>query len=112
MATMQLQNEISTRAGWRIGKTGKLNAHQERSVRNFLVQSSASNVLHVVSPMAIEAGLEVIMLVHDALLVLTPVDKVEEHSKTLQAVITEASRLVLGAPLRTEIKVFTEQVRR
>jgi hypothetical protein len=109
VATMQLQNEISTRAGWRIGKTGKLNAHQERSARNFLVQSTASNVLHVVSPMAIEAGLEVIMLVHDALLVLTPVDKVEEHSKTLQAVMTEASRRVLGAPLRVEIKVFNDR---
>jgi hypothetical protein len=109
VATMQLKNEISTRAGWRIGKTGKLNAHQARSVRNFLVQSTASNVLHVVSPMAIEAGLEVIMLVHDALLLLTPANKVEEHSKTLQAVMTEASRLVLGAPLRTEIKVFTDR---
>ena len=109
VATMQLQNEISTRAGWRIRKNGKLNAHEERSIRNFLVQSTASNVLHVVSPMAIEAGLEVIMLVHDALLVLTPVDNVEEHSKTLQAVMTEASRLVLGAPLRTEIKVFTDR---
>jgi DNA polymerase-1 len=110
LATMQLENQFTTRAGWRIKKTRKLTHHEERSLRNFPVQSTASSVLHVCSPMVTEAGIQVAMLVHDALLIVAPVEEIEDQIKKVQGLMAAASRLVLGGfELRTDAKPFVDR---
>jgi DNA polymerase I-like protein with 3'-5' exonuclease and polymerase domains len=110
VATIQLQNEFTTVAGWSIKRTRKLNGHEERSIRNFPVQSTASSILHACSPMVTEAGIRVAMSVHDALLIEAPINEIEEQARITQEFMVEASRQVLGGfSIRTDIKIFEDR---
>jgi hypothetical protein len=110
LATMKLTGEISTCTGWRIKKTGKLSAHQERSVQNFLVQSTASSILHVCTPMVIDAGIQIAMLVHDALLTISLLNKFKEHGEIVREIMVEASKQVLGGfALRVGVEPYVDR---
>ncbi len=110
VATIQLKNEFSTRAGWRIRRIRKLNPHEERSIRNFPVQSTASSILHLCCSIAVEAGIKVAMPVHDALLIESPIEEIEDQVIKTQQIMAEASLQVLGGfALRTDAKIFTDR---
>jgi len=58
--------------------------------------------------LATEAGVEVNMPVHDALLVNSPIDQFDKTLETTKAAMTRASKLVLGG---FEIRVGVEIVK-
>ena len=55
-------------------------------------------MLRVACCLAVERGIEVCTPVHDALLVLAPVDSIEDVKNATVACMEEASSLVLGGP--------------
>jgi hypothetical protein len=56
--------------------------------------------------LATERGIEVCAPVHDAVLICTPLDRIEVDVVSMRAAMAEASRIVLaGFELATEVKV-------
>lgn len=98
-----LRDEIGTVFGWVLHVD-----HQTKptTLRNFPMQSNASEMLRVAACLTTEAGIRACAPVHDALLVEAPLDELDYAIKRTQEAMDEASRIVLaGFPLRTDVEV-------
>src|SRR5262249_330287 len=62
-----------------------------RTVRNFPIQSTGSEVLHVACVLAERRGIEVVAPVHDAIMVEAPADQVEDVSAELDRAMRDAA---------------------
>ena len=70
------------------------------------MQANASEMLRLACCFAIERGVEVCAPVHDALVILSPLDRLEVDIATTRAAMAEASRAVLGGfEVKTDVKV-------
>jgi hypothetical protein len=79
-----------------------LSAHERNAARNFIVQSSAAEMLQIACCMLDEAGVKVVLPVHDAVLIEAPEKEIRRHMEIAVAVMRRASAIVLNGP---EIRV-------
>ena len=84
--------EIGTPFGWIMQCPPVINP---RTVRNFPIQSTAAEVLHVASIIAERRGIHVVATVHDAILAETDLDRVDETDAALEYAMRDASAVVL-----------------
>jgi DNA polymerase family A len=103
-----LHGSLSTVLGWNLKLTKfKLN---ERSIRNFPMQSNGAEMLRLACSIATEKGISICAPVHDAILIESPLDEIHRAIRTTQAAMAEASRIVLdGFELRSDAKIFTDR---
>ncbi len=95
-----LHGRLWTVFGWNIfiGDTPN-----PRSIRNFPMQANGSEMLRLACCMALEAGIKVCAPVHDALLIEAPAHDIELVIQKTQAIMAEASAIVLnGFTLRSD----------
>jgi len=102
-SSAQLRGWQRTKSGWHRWLTAKDTAN---SVRNWPVQSLGAEMLRLACCLATERGITVDMPVHDALLVGSTADAIDETVAATRAAMAEASRLVLdGFEIATDAKV-------
>lgn len=78
-----------------------------KSVRNFPVQANANEMLRAACVAGAEAGLTVCCPIHDALLLMAPLDRLDEDIAHLRYLMAEAGRVVSGSiPFRTDQMVY------
>jgi DNA polymerase I len=95
--------EISKPFGWTMQCPPGINP---RTIRNFPVQSTASEVLHIASVLAERRGISIVAPIHDAFVAEADLDRVEEASAALDLVMRDASRVVLrGYELPTDCDI-------
>lgn len=75
-----------------------------RSIRNFPMQSHGAEILRLAVCYAVEAGILVCALVHDAVLIMAPLDRIDSDAGLMAHFMEKASRVVLRnrLTLRTE----------
>jgi DNA polymerase I len=96
-----LDLEIGTPLSWFMQCPPGINP---RTVRNFPVQSTGAEILHVTCLLAERRGIEAIGPVHDALLVEGPADRAVEISIALDQVMRDGSAVILrGYELPTDM---------
>jgi DNA polymerase family A len=98
-----LTGSLHTVFGWhvRVGETPN-----PRSLRNFVAQANAAEMMRVAACLATERGIEVCAPVHDAFLICAPIDRIGEAAATMRAAMIEASRAVLnGFELRVDVQI-------
>jgi DNA polymerase family A len=96
--------EVSTPYGWYMQCPSGINP---RTVRNFPIQSSGSEVLHVACILAERRGIEVVAPVHDAIMAEAPIDQAEAASAALDRCMRGASAIVLrGYELPTDVQMI------
>jgi DNA polymerase I len=99
-----LQLELSTPFGWRMQCPPGTNP---RTIRNFPMQSTGAEILHVAGMLAERRGIRVVAPVHDALMVEAPVENIEDASSALDRCMRDASSVVLrGYELRTDEQII------
>jgi DNA polymerase-1 len=97
-----LELEIGTPFSWYMQCPSGINA---RTVRNFPIQSTAAEVLHVACILAERRGIEVVAPVHDAIMVEAPLEQLEEVSAALDRVMRDDAAIVLrGYELPTDVQ--------
>ncbi|QIG52377.1 DNA polymerase I [Nordella sp. HKS 07] len=75
-----------------------------RSLRNFPCQANGSEMLRLAACLATEAGIEVCALIHDAVLICAPLDRLDHDIARMRDAMAKASRIVLdGFELRTDV---------
>ena len=75
-----------------------------RSLRNFPCQANGAEMLRLAACFATEQGIEVCALIHDAVLVCAPLDRLDADVEAMRACMAKASRIVLdGFELRTDV---------
>jgi hypothetical protein len=77
-----------------------------RSLRNFEMQAHGAEILRLACCLATERGVEVCAPVHDAVLIASPIGKIDTAVTVTREAMAEASRVVLdGFEIRTEAKI-------
>ena len=98
-----LLGELQTVFGWTVKVGTDANP---RSLANFPMQANGAEMLRLACAMATEEGIKVCAPVHDAVLIEAPLDDLDEHVDRMQAIMAEASEIVLdGFVLRTDVKI-------
>ncbi len=88
--------------GWELHVAGAIN---ERSLRNWPMQSNGSEMLRLACVIATEREIGVIAPVHDAILIEAPIEQLDADIARMQDAMREASAAVLdGFELRSDVK--------
>jgi DNA polymerase I len=83
----------------------------ERSIRNWPIQSSGADILRIACVLATRHGIKLLAPVHDAVLIEAPVERIEADVALMREIMRRASRIVFNAradgrhELRTDVKV-------
>jgi len=86
--------------GWRYHVTSN---PKVRSIRNFPMQATAAEILRLATCLGVENGIEICCPVHDAVVILSPLDRLDSDIAKMRSYMEQASELVLdGFKLRTE----------
>jgi hypothetical protein len=94
---------IHTVFGWPVHVPERVNP---RSLRNFPMQANGAEMLRIACCLATERGIQVCAPVHDAVLICSPLDRIEADVAAMRNVMAEASRFVLsGFELNTEVRL-------
>lgn len=93
LETALMRGWIETVFGWRCHLPAQPN---ERSIRNFPMQANGAEMMRLACINATEAGVEVCAPVHDAVLIHSPLDRLEADIAQTKEIMTQASRVVLG----------------
>jgi DNA polymerase I-like protein with 3'-5' exonuclease and polymerase domains len=102
---------VRTVFGWtyHVGLVGQTN---ERSLRNWPIQSSGADILRIACILLARHGIKILAPVHDAVLIEAPIERIEADVKLTQEIMRRASRIVLNAEidgpyeLRTDAKII------
>jgi DNA polymerase I len=100
---------MRTAMGWTC-RTGVLELN-ERSIRNWPVQSTGADILRIACILATRHGIKLIAPVHDAVLIEAPIERIEADVALMQEIMRRASRVVLNSgadgphELRTDAKI-------
>ncbi|MCQ4188855.1 DNA polymerase [Methylocystis suflitae] len=98
-----LDLELSTPFDWRLRCPPGTNP---RTVRNFPMQSTGAEILHVASILAERRGVSVVAPVHDALMAEAPAGEIEQASTELDRLMRDAAAVVLrGYELPTDKQI-------
>ena len=77
-----------------------------RTVRNFPIRSTGSEILHVACVLAERRGISIVAPVHDAVMVEAPAEQATDVSAALDRVMRDAAVVVLrGYELPTDVKM-------
>jgi len=60
------------------------------------MQANGADMLRLGCIFGIEVGIKICAPVHDAILIEAPIDEIDEHAATMQALMEKASAAVLG----------------
>ena len=96
-----LTGSLHTVFGWPIHVGEGFNP---RSLRNFPMQANGAEMLRLAACFATEQDIEVCALIHDAMLICAPLDRLADDIERTRACMAKASRAVLnGFELRTDV---------
>ncbi|NQU23668.1 MAG: DNA polymerase I [Candidatus Nealsonbacteria bacterium] len=98
-----LSGRLQTVFGWTVHVGTNANP---RSLRNFPIQANGAEMLRLACCRATEQGIKVCAPVHDALLIEAPLAEIDQTIEHCQAIMREASEIILGGySLRTDVEV-------
>jgi DNA polymerase I-like protein with 3'-5' exonuclease and polymerase domains len=99
-----LHLELSTPFGWTMQCPSGMNP---RTLRNFPIQSTGAEILHVLCILAERRGLEIVAPVHDAILVECDLADLEDVSQAVDRAMRDASATALrGYELPTDVQII------
>lgn len=86
---------VQTAMGWdyHVGLVGVTN---ERSLRNWPIQSAGADILRISCILAERHGIGLLGPVHDAVLIEAPIDRIEADVALMREIMRRASRIVLN----------------
>ncbi len=89
--------------GWRIHVGAEV---RPTSLKNFLMQANGAEMLRLACCYATERGVTICAPVHDAIMIIAPLELLDEHIRIAQEAMSDASAAVLGGfRLNTDVNV-------
>jgi DNA polymerase I len=94
---------LTTVFGWTVQAGAEPNP---RSLQNFPMQANGAEMLRIACCLATERGIQVVAPVHDAVMIYSPLDRLDQDIAGMRAAMAEASRAVLdGFEIRTDVHI-------
>jgi len=101
-----LADQAETVFGWTMRVDAESEKFNPRSVGNFFVQANSAEIMHLAAILAVERGIPVVAIVHDAFLIEAPIEDLERQVAALKECMDEASAIVLdGFVLGVDVKL-------
>jgi len=101
--TAMLGMPLTTVFGWTVRPSAEPNP---RSLQNFPMQANGAEMLRIACCLATERGIPIVAPVHDAVMIYSPLDRLDQDIAGMRAAMAEASRAVLdGFEVRTDVHV-------
>jgi DNA polymerase I len=100
VARAKALHHITTDYGWEMYVARNANP---RSLRNWLMQSTGSDILRLCALGLTHEGLLIIALIHDAVLIESSIADFDGHVRQAVAVMQRATEEIIGFPLRVDI---------
>jgi hypothetical protein len=98
-----LSNCTSSLFGWQLHVTAGVNP---RTLQNFPAQSNGAEMMRIAAIGATEAGIAVAAPVHDAFLIVAPLERLETDIVAMQEIMRKAGLAVTGGlEVRTDVKL-------
>jgi hypothetical protein len=91
-----LPKHLGATGGRRSQPAGHAGLSGTGDLRNFPMQANGAEMMRLAACFATERGVEVCAPVHDAFLICSPLDRLDEDVAKMRAAMAEASRIVLG----------------
>jgi DNA polymerase I len=107
VSTASMRRYIETDLGWRMSICDPQNGKtfNPRTIMNFKMQAHGAEMTRLACAIATEASVPVCTPVHDAVLICSPLDRLDADIATARAAMSEASKVVLrGFEIGTDIK--------
>ncbi len=101
-ATGAAARDIETAFGL-VYNPGDPNQFKPRTARNFLLQSTGSDMLRVAVLLLEQAGICVIATIHDAVLVMCETHRLDEVNRKVVSIMEDASRITLWGRLTVRV---------
>jgi hypothetical protein len=101
VAAALFSGEMQTQFGWRRRIVENPNV---RSIQNWPVQSCGGEMMRAAAIASTEAGIAVCAPVHDAFLIMAPVDHLDADVAAMRAIMSAAAEAIIGIPVRTDAK--------
>lgn len=103
-ATAAARRRLVAAFGWQLNVTAET---RPTTLQNWPCQAAGAEMLRLAIIAAVERGIRVCAPVHDALLIEAPAAEIEAAAAETSALMTHASRIVLGGePVRTDVKII------
>ena len=100
--TAMLGLPLTTVFGWAVQAGPEPNP---RSLQNFPMQANGAEMLRIACCLGTERGIQVVAPVHDAVMIYSPLDRLDQDIADMRAAMAEASRAVLdGFEIRTNVE--------
>ncbi len=97
-----LHNQLHTVFGWRIQLGGVVNP---RSMQNFPMQANGAEMLRLAAILAMEAGIQICAPIHDAILIESDIETIDEDILKMQEIMRQAGAIVLdGFEIRSDVE--------
>lgn len=100
----KLNKCVQTLFGWRM-QVIQGTSKEDLTLGNFLMQSTGADILRVACYLLTEASIKIVAPVHDALMIQVNLETADQDIIHAEQIMQEASKIVLGQPLRTEALV-------
>ena len=97
---------FTTKYGWRYGTAF---IEKDNTLKNWLMQSHGAEVMRKAMIAIDEAGIEINMPVHDAILFQVDRRGCAEKFRLVKKLMEQAAKDVLGAPIPVELKIIRKQ---
>ncbi len=102
LTTAQFSGEIHSEFGWKQLVTS---GTESGALKNFPAQANGAEMMRIAAIAATEAGIEVCCPVHDAFLIVAPLDRLEADVTHMRDLMTRAGRTVSGLNVRTDAAI-------
>jgi hypothetical protein len=93
VTTALLRREIHTAFGWRMRTTAET---QPRTLQNWMMQSVGAEMMRGAAIAATESGLSIAAPVHDAFLLVVPLDRLESDAGAMMEIMRGAGKVATG----------------
>src|SRR5262249_42772353 len=96
---------MRTSFGWKC-RTG-ITEFNARSIGNWPIQATSADIMRIACVMAARRDVELVGVVHDALVIEAPIERIDADVALVREIMRRASRIVLGGAyeLRTDATV-------
>ncbi|TPO05171.1 DNA polymerase [Mesorhizobium sp. B1-1-5] len=98
-----LSHEVQSTFGWkaRVGPGTK-----PTSLMNFPMQANGAEMMRIAAIAAVELGIRVAAPVHDAFLIESPLEELDDRLAEMRRIMAQAGEAVCGLPIRTDSVVI------
>jgi hypothetical protein len=103
--TALLRREIHTPFGWRMHVTAATNL---LTLRNWMMQVIGAEMMRGAAIAGTESGLQICCPIHDAFLIVAPLDRLEDDAEMMAEIMRGASRVALGG-FEVRVDIYLER---